>query len=215
MIAILTMSLALAQAAAPEAPVAAPPVCERGVYLLAADGNRSAQPLAEKLTDHRRMGNVVGFALLGGLSKMQIRTVLEGPRAELRMTEKAPVFHFCNPPRQEAARAAGGGMAYVGSGGGDITPASYRLVRFDTKPDQREVPVAAIGGFGGGARKTLSEHVLAVDVREIAPGIVEVKPRKPLMPGEYGFFRENRPDDMGVGKSDGPRDRVIDFAVEG
>lgn len=205
--------LALLQAAAPEPAIeqAAAPVCERGIHLVTSAEPRTTRLLPEKLTDHRRMGNVLAGALFAGFSSMQVRSVLNGPRAELRLSDRRPVFLFCDPPAPSAPRQPASGIAYVGGVGLEVSPASFRLVRLDVKPEQRELPVADLGAFSG-PKKSMSKRVIRVDVREIGPGIYEVSPKEALQPGEYAFFGETRTEVAAAAKKS-IQDRVVDFAI--
>lgn len=205
---------ALFQTAASEPPPnpAPPPACERGVHLVTSAEPRSTRLLPEKLTDHRRMGNVLMGALVAGFSSMQARAVLNGTRAELRLTDRRPVFLFCNPPAPRESRQPGSSMEYVGGGGLDVAPASLPLVRLDVKPKQRELPLVDLGAFAG-PKKSFSKRVVQLQIREIGPGIYEVTPRNALTPGEYAFFRENRTETASVTKSS-IQDRVVDFGID-
>lgn len=205
---------ALLQMATPESAStpASPPTCERGIHLVTNAEPRATRLLPEKLTDHRRIGNPIMGALVAGLSHLQARAVLNGARAELRLTDRRPVFLFCDPPVARAPRQPGTSMEYVGGGGQDVSPASLPLVRLDAKAKQREMPLADIGAFAS-PKKSFSKRVIPLQVREIGPGIYEVSPKDALQPGEYAFFRENQTETSQALKSS-VQDQVVEFGVD-
>lgn len=211
---IVLIALVMAQPTAPvevAVPAAVAGDCSRGIYLLTGAEDQTRQPLPEKLTDHRRMGNVLAGLLLAGVSSMKVRTVLDGARADLRLSDQRPSFLFCDPPLPSSPSKSGSGMAYIGNSGNEVSPASFLLVRFEVKDKQRELPVASLSGLGAGD-KTVSKFVIPVEVLEIGPGMHEVKPKSRLKPGEYGFIRLNRAKPYATG-DDVPKDRVVEFAI--
>ena len=211
----MTMALALAfmsgalQSAAPQtAQAEAVPAaeCAPGVYLLTQANGGERRLLTERTTSHRRMGNVLKGMLFGGFSNIESRAVVEGARAETRLTNRRPAFLFCDVVIPETASAAAGGMGYVG-GQRATRPANVRLVRFDVEDDRRDYPLSALNG-----RKS-ARYFFPFTVRNVGPGMREVTPIAELPPGEYGFVSLTKGDEFALG-DDAPKDRVIDFAVD-
>jgi hypothetical protein len=211
----MTMVLALAvisaalQSAAPEAAQAeAVPAaeCAPGVYLLTQANGGERRLLTERTTSHRRMGNVLKGMLFGGVSNIENRAVVQGARAETRLTNRRPAFLFCDAVKPENAPAAGGGMGYVG-GQRATRPANFRLVRFDVENDGRDYPLSTLSG------KKSARYFFPFTVRNAGPGMREVTPIAELPPGEYGFVGLAKGSQFAFG-DDAPKDRVIDFAID-
>lgn len=204
---ILTLMLGLWQASAE-------PPCSPGFHL---NNGETVQPIAEKLTDHRKIGNLVGASFFGGLlaGPMTVKTVLNGPAAEVRTKTARPSFLFCAQASDAASSGAGRsgeGMGYVGTRAVAESPREFRLVRFDAKGKQREVVLSAAGVFvdqGKAALKT----IVRFDVEEIGAGRYRVTPMQDLTAGEYGFLRTTGNTTAANGKRAAP-EHVYDFAVE-
>jgi hypothetical protein len=205
---ITIVALALAQAAAPE------PGCAPGFHLV--EGDAAPRPIAEKLTDHRKMGNLIGASLFGGMlgGPMTVKTVLTGPSAAVRTKAGRPSFLFCTTVADEAdAPAEGGAMAYVGTAKAEAdSPRAFRLVRFDAGSKQREAVLTGVGTFNDPAKAAM-KAVVRFEVEELGPGQYRVTPLENLAPGEYGFMRTAGNTTMVNGKKAVP-ERVFDFAVD-
>ncbi len=189
------LAIFAAQAAAP---VAAPapnppapevqPACAPGIYLETGD------PAAPKLVaispepiESRKVSNLGGFMLTGGMSGLKVKSVLPGPQAANQLASRRPVFRFCF---EVAATAAGDGQgsAYVGTAKAATNPVDFRLVQFESKKQQRELALAKSTMFHG-IKTTLSDATYRFDSTEVAPGQFRVTLDYDLTPGEYGFVR--------------------------
>jgi hypothetical protein len=198
--------LLLLQAAA--APVES---CAPGVYL-EGSAAEAPTPIPERLTDHRKMSGVIGFALLGGFTPLKVKTVLPGKAAAVRTRAQRPAFIFCAPQEPAAEPAPGGQMGYVGASAPGYSPREFRLVRFDVEGDQREVPLSAMSVTGPKAG-AVQKSTVRFDATEIAPGQFRVVPAEDLEAGEYGFLKTVGNTTAANGKKAAP-ERVFDFAVE-
>lgn len=189
--------------------VAAPAQCPPGVHLLAADG--SLKPLADQLTSHRKMAGVLGYALLGGMTALKVKTVLPGKAAATRMAPGRPDFLLCADV-VEAQPTQAGGMGYVGPSVRATAPSELRLVRFDVAGDQREVPLSAMS-ITGPKTGAIEKTTVRFSVEELVPGRYRMTPQQDLTPGEYGFMKTVGNTGMAGGKK-AAQERVYDFAVD-
>ena len=182
-----------AQAGAPiAAPVAATstlaPHCAPGIY--AETGDPAAPRLAAiapVAIESRKVSNLGGFMLTGGLSGLKVKSVLPGAHAANQLATRRPVFRFCF----DAVTAAAGdglGSAYVGTSQPATNPADFRLVQFQTKKQQRELVLAKSTMFHG-VTTTLGDATYRFDAVEVAPGQFRVTLDYDLQPGEFGFVR--------------------------
>jgi hypothetical protein len=192
------IGFALALAGQAAAPLAAPePVavastltraCAPGVYL------ESGDPTAPQLTamtsspfEKRKVGNLGGFMLTGGISGLKVKSVLAGPGASVRTSVSRPTFRFCfAAPVTAPDNATGSG--YVGTATEASSPADYRLVQFESKPEQRELTLAKSTMFHG-IKTILADSTYRFTSIEVAPGQFRITFDYDLAPGEYGFVR--------------------------
>ena len=198
--------LLLIQAAA--APAAS---CAPGIYL-EAGAPEELTPIPERLTDHRKVSGLLGYALLGGLTTLKVKTVLPGNAATVRTHASRPAFIFCSPKEQTAEAASGDQMGYVGVSAPGYSPREFRLVRFDVERDQREVPLSAMS-ITGPKVGAVQKATVRFETTEIAPGRFRVVPTDDLAAGEYGFLKTVGNTTAANGKKAAP-ERVFDFAVE-
>jgi hypothetical protein len=184
----------------------APDACAPGVYAVAKGGELIALPQVK--ADHRKVTNMVGAMLLGPLggNKMKVKTVVAGADATTRLDVARPVFRFCFPAQ---IIEAGTSSDYVGVKVA-ASPRDYRLVRFEQAKDQRELALAAVGGFGG-PKGQLSKSTVPFQAEEVAPGQYRVTLSRDLEPGQYGFlYAVSAP--VSTREKD-VQEQVYDFAV--
>lgn len=186
-----------------------PAECPPGVHLLSGDGVLS--PLADQLTSHRKMGNVLGYALLGGMTSLKVKTVLPGKAAATRVQSRRPAFLLC-AEAAEAEPTTAGGMGYVGPSVRATAPGQLRLVRFDVAGDQREVPISAMS-ITGPKTGAIDKTTVRFSVEELGPGRYRMTPQRDLTPGEYGFMKTVGNTSIAGGKK-AAQERVYDFAVD-
>jgi hypothetical protein len=189
------LSLAAAQVAAPAVapPMSAPaaavaPACAPGIYVEAGDpAAPQLIPITPAPIESRKVSNLGGFMLTGGISGLKVKSVLPGPHASSQLATRRPVFHFCFEPVQSLA-PDGQGSAYVGTAQAATNPADFRLVQFQSKKDQRELALAKSTMFRG-VKTTLADATYRFDSVEVAPGQFRVTLEYDLPVGEYGFVR--------------------------
>lgn len=187
----------------------APAECAPGVHLVTADG--SLQPLADQQTSHRKMAGLLGYALLGGMTSLKVKTVLPGKAAATRVPPGRPVFLLC-AAAVEAQPTQGGGMGYVGPSVRATAPSELRLVRFDVAGDQREVPLSAMS-ITGPKTGAIEKTTVRFSAEELGPGRYRMTPQQDLTAGEYGFMKTVGNTTMEGGKK-AAQERVYDFAVD-
>lgn len=183
--------------------------CAPGLHLEGAAG--ALTPIADQLTDHRKMSNLLGYALLGGMSTMKVKTVLPGRSAAIRTRAVRPTFLLCANAGQPEASSASGGMGYVGPSVRATVPSELRLVRFDVTGSQREVPLSAVS-ITGPKTGAVDKSTVRFSVEELSPGRYRMTPQQDLVAGEYAFMKTVGNTAM-VGKK-AAQERVYDFAVD-
>ena len=130
-----------------------------------------------------------------GFAKMKWKIVINGNGAALRITEAAPEFWFYFGTGREAFSS------------GPSSPDDFALVRLERKGKDRELVVGQSGmtGMSAGMR---SQDTIALESKQVAPGIYQAKANKPLEPGEYAFTRS------GVTMESASTGKVFDFGVD-
>ena len=186
-----------AQAAATVAAVAPSPVvptaslapqCAPGIYIETGDpAAPQLAAIAPVAIESRKVSNLGGFMLTGGISGLKIKSVLPGPHAANQLAMRRPVFRFCFAA-VSAATGDGLGSAYVGTSQAGTNPADFRLVQFQSKKQQRELVLAKSTMFHG-VTTTLTDATYRFDSVEVAPGQFRVSLDYDLQPGEFGFIR--------------------------
>jgi len=136
-----------------------------------------------------------GAAMSMGISKAKWKIVINGDRAVLHITEPAPEFWFYFGTGQEAFSS------------GPSSPDDFLLVRLEKKGKDRELVVGQ-GGLTGTSAGTRSKATIALESKQLAPGIYQVRPNRPLEPGEYAFMR------AGMNIENLASGRVFDFGID-
>lgn len=198
MIGWLTFVAAQAAATVPTAIPATPqpvqpaaaiaPVCAPGIYIETGDpAAPQLVPINPVAIESRKVSNLGGFMLTGGISGLKVKSVLPEPHAANQLASRRPVFRFCfDAPA--APNTAEQGSAYVGTAQAAVNPADFRLVQFESKKKQRELSLAKSTMFHG-VKTTLADATYRFDSIEVAPGQFRVTLDYDLPPGEYGFVR--------------------------
>jgi hypothetical protein len=188
---IAAQAAAPASAAVPD-PAAATttlgPHCAPGIYIeTGAAEAPQLTAIAPVAIESRKVSNLGGFMLTGGISGLKVKSVLPGANAENQLATRRPTFRFCF---DAIAVSAGGGLgsAYVGTSQPASSPADFRLVQFQSKKQQRELSLAKSTMFHGVAT-TLADATYRFDWVEVAPGQFRVSLDYDLQPGEFGFVR--------------------------
>lgn len=187
---IAWLSVVAAQAVVGASPPAGPaqtPACAPGIYIEASDpAAPQLIPITPVPIESRKVSNLGGFMLTGGISGLKVKSVLPKPHASSQLPTRRPVFRFCFEVAGSVTE--GNGSAYVGTGTGANHPADFRLVQFQSKKDQRELSLAKSTMFHG-IKTTLADATYRFDSVEFAPGQYRVTLDYDLPPGEYGFVR--------------------------
>jgi hypothetical protein len=131
-----------------------------------------------------------------GFFKMTWKIVIKGDRAALRITEPAPEFWFY---------FATGGEAFASSG--PSNPDDFVLARLEKKSKERELAVGQ-GGMTGMKAGVRSQDTIALESKQVAPGIYQARASRPLEPGEYAFVR------AGVTMESASSGKLFDFGIE-
>jgi hypothetical protein len=156
---------------------------DAGAYIL--DGTqvlRMVQSTAEVVSDKRR--KFLSMAMPAPLLKNQSLVVLDGVKAAIRVATEEPVFYIESP---------------------DNWGAKAELIPLEVHKDTRVVEKIDSGiglGKSGEQRGTIP-----VEKTQVAPGILKIKPARPLNPGEYAIGEMLAPGKLNL--------EVWDFGIEG
>jgi hypothetical protein len=131
-----------------------------------------------------------------GIMKMTCKIIITGDRAALRVTEAAPEFWFYFATGQDAFSASG-----------PSSTDDFVLARLEKKSNERQLAVGQ-GGVTGIKAGVRPQDKVAVESKQVAPGIYQVRPSKPLEPGEYAFLR------AAVTMESASGGKVFDFGVD-
>lgn len=121
-----------------------------------------------------KTSGVFGAAMSMGLAKAKWKVVVSGARASLHIPDSTPEFWFYFP---------NGGSAFSS---GPSSPADFTLVKLERHHSDRELVVGKVGAFGA-SNGVPSKDTVAVESKQVAPGIYEVRPSEHLKSGEYAF----------------------------
>jgi len=132
-----------------------------------------------------------------GVFKMTCKIVINGERAALRITEAAPEFWFYFATEKEAF-----------SSSGPSSTDDFVLAKLEKKSKERQLFVGQGGGFTGIKMGVRSQDKVAVESKQIAPGIYQARPIRPLEPGEYAFMR------AAVTMESASSGKLFDFGVD-
>jgi hypothetical protein len=147
-------------------------------------------------------GGMFATAMTYGIAKSKTKAVVRGARANVRFTEKSPVFYFYFEKTKGTLSFAG-----LGSFAGLTSPSQFSLVHLEPKKDRRELVVGEFSTYTN-STGTRSQDVADFNFEKIGPGVYKVVPKADLQPGEYCFFftGENR---AGAGSGN-----LFDFGID-
>jgi hypothetical protein len=167
-----------------------------GIYWKPTQGADKRMVRLEPSTYSRgKTSGMFGAAMSMGISKVKWKIVINGDRAALRIAEAAPEFWFYFGTGQETFSS------------GPASPDDFLLVRVEKKGKDRELIVGQTG-LAGTSAGTRSRDTLALESKQVAPGIYQVRPSSALEPGEYAFMR------AGVTMENLASGKLFDFGVE-
>jgi hypothetical protein len=156
-----------------------------GIYWFG-QGYRDTEPhlieLEPALYSANMTGGVLKSSLTYGIAKRNMKAVVHGSKANLRINEGSPEFWFYFDEKSQFGSVSGLS--------GASSPNEFVLVKMEAKNDARELIVGEMGSYGTSSGTRPKD---TVDFRfdKIAPGIYRATPVNPLKPGEYCFFEED------------------------
>jgi hypothetical protein len=113
-----------------------------------------------------------------GFGKADVKALLPGQHAALRLTEPTPEFWFYFDEKST-------GLSQSSSAA--TKPEDFTLARMDAKGKERQLVVGHASAFGGITNGVRPGDSVQVDIQKVSPGVYKVSPIKPLAPGEYCF----------------------------
>lgn len=153
---------------------------QAGVYLMAdsPDGKAKMEFIDRVGESAMKVSNLLGSAFTFGAAKMKLRAQIPGPSADVRTTERRPVFYMYFP--DTGSLAAFGGFPIVSS------PSQFSLLELVKQKKDRETVVASMG-ITGGSIGADQKKTVAFTTDRLRPGVYKITPSADLKPGEYAF----------------------------
>lgn len=175
---------------------------DAGVYWLPKEKRvKDMVPLEPTVYSGGKTAGVFAAAMTSGISKVKMKAVVRGGRANLRMAEDQPEFWFYFEEKSHS-------LSNVWFWAGASSPNEFLLARLSAKKSERELVVAEAGIFGGSSG-TQSKDTVEMKIERLAPGTYRVTPAAPMQPGEYCFFYAG-----GVAANGGSGGKLFDFGVD-
>jgi hypothetical protein len=173
-----------------------------GIYWFG-QGQRDSEPhlmvLEPTLYQANTHGGVLKQTLTYGIAKSNMKAVVHGGRANLRINEPSPEFWFYFDEKSPFAAAAGLS--------GASSPNEFVLAKMETKSDARELVIGEMGSYGS-STGTRPKDTVDFHFEQIVPGVYRVTLTNPLKPGEYCFFEADVNLAMGMGGG-----KLFDFGI--
>jgi hypothetical protein len=177
-----------------------------GIYWLSKSGagNRMLR-LEASAYSQTKTGGLFASGMTMGIHKGKMKAVLSGEHAALRITEPNPKFYFYFNEKPQGFGQSSPGSVQASK------PEEFALAEMERHGKERTLNVGeiGIGTFGGASSGLSSKDTVPMEVQNVAPGIYEVTPSKPLAPGEYCFVPPSGA--AGFGMAGGA---VFDFGVD-
>jgi hypothetical protein len=167
---------------------------EPGIYLLQKNGPVGRMVRLEPAavsTPRAKSSKSAWSGMLGvsgGSSDIKWTYSVAGPSAQLRVSERDPVFYFYF--RTDNTLGAANGVFLTAS-----SPTEFVVVRLQGSKHERVVPA------------DVARNALSFDQQRMGPGIYKVQLRGEIKPGEYGFIYNG-----GINSMTGTR--VFDFGID-
>jgi hypothetical protein len=143
---------------------------ESGIYWLANQGTRKRLVRLEPSSNP-------GQKARPGFGSANMKAVLSGQHAALRIDEQSPEFWFYFDEKS----------AGLGQSSAATRPEDFTLARMNTNSKERQLIVGHGSAFGGITNGVRPEDSVQVDIHKISPGVYKVSLLKPLVTGEYCF----------------------------
>lgn len=177
-----------------------------GIYVLRESaGGKEMFPLEPTTFGQAKASKGLLSAVTGGVVQAQMKVVVMGGRANIRLTESQPQFYFYFAERSAGPTLAAPWLAYFA---GASSANQFVLVRIEAKKDKRELVVAEEGAFFRSSAGTREKDVVQCGFERVAPGVYKVVPKESLELGEYAFMYAGSNTTYGAGG------QLFDFGVD-
>ena len=171
-----------------------------GIYIFARDVSRKQvmTRLNRAAYQGTHTGGVFASAMTYGIKKAKVKAIIPGPKADVRTDDADATFYFY-------FNADDGGLTY--GMGTVVNPQQFALIKLEAKDKDRETVIGTAGAFGSSSG---TDQKAAIDFKatQIADGVYNIVPAKPLKPGEYCFVAS-----LGAGAAGALE--IFDFGVDG
>jgi hypothetical protein len=155
---------------------------DSGIYLYTKDRDGKPQMVVLERASYQgaKSGGFFGSAMTYGLVKAKSRAMINGPHANLRVTEASPTFYFYFDDKQ-----AGLGKTYFGVGSLS-NPNQFVLLKLEVKKSDRETVIGKYSAWGSSSGSDAGATI-PFKAERLRTGLYKVT--VDAMPtGEYCFF---------------------------
>jgi hypothetical protein len=155
---------------------------DSGIYLYTKDRDGKPQMIVLERASYQgaKSGGFFGSAMTYGLVKAKSRAVINGPHANLRVSEPSPTFYFYFDDKQ-----AGLGKTYFGVGSLS-NPNQFVLLKLEVKKSDRETVIGKYSAWGSSSGSDAGATI-PFKAERLRTGLYKVT--VDAMPtGEYCFF---------------------------
>lgn len=176
-----------------------------GLYIVQAGSMRRIEATS---TSQAKTGGLFGYVMTAGLASMSVKAAIQGENAKVRTKERSPRFYVFF---DESNGVSATGAAWGASGGSTTitSPAELTLTELREKDHRREARVGSTN-IAGSKTGVMDSDRIEFAYNLVRPGVYEIKPVKPLKPGEYAFLSS-----ISGGRNAGMMTaRVFDFGID-
>lgn len=154
-----------------------------GIYVQVASG---PVPLEPTVISQVKTAGRVATVFSVRIAPTRVMAEVVGARANIRITNREPVFFFNFSARQSRDDVFGAGP-FLGWMAPASSPNEFALVQLFVESNRRELQVGKASAFATSAGVD-AQRVVSTRLERTATGACRVTVAKPLPPGEYCFF---------------------------
>lgn len=158
---------------------------ESGIYCI---DDKTGEPIEmdASVFSNSKTGSGLLTMVTYGIAKTKQKAILSGARANLQMTNKAPVFYFVFPHRAPG-ELGNQNNENIGFYNNASSPNEFMLVKFSVSGKQRQIVTGSFNSYAGFSGGIDDNNKIAYRSVKISPGLYKVYFETPLPSGEYAF----------------------------
>lgn len=150
-----------------------------GIYIYNEhDGKRKMTDMEPSVSTQSRTGGTFGNSVTYGLWPTKNKARIPGVTSNYVISDPQPTFYFYLNEKDRTMQAVKYFPASVNQ---------FQLVKFGIKGKAREVTMGRTDAFGS-KTGVHDDNIVEFSFEKVGDGVFKITPRKPLKPGEYGFY---------------------------